>query len=163
MMIPALSKAIKSYHVEAEGILGAFAAGAILSCAFFLLLFEATHLVATGWQEEVEVLWRWGTMILAGILLPSIIHSCVSIFGKLMARKANSAEAGGPASAAEKPDEYVDGQPVTTTFPEQVRLFVGVNLGDFFHNLCDGFFPWGRIQRLWQLLRMGYRLSDRLA
>jgi len=141
MMIPALSKAIKNYHVEAEGILGAFAAGAILSCAFFLLLFEATHLVATGWQEEVDVLWRWGTMILAGILLPSIIHSFASISGTWMARKANSAEAGGgPASAADKPDEYVDGQPMARNFPEQVRLFVGVNLGDFFHNLCDGFF-----------------------
>ena len=35
-----------------------FAAGAILSCAFFLLLFEATHLIATGWDEETGHIWR---------------------------------------------------------------------------------------------------------
>jgi UTP--glucose-1-phosphate uridylyltransferase len=43
-------------------MLFAFAAGALLACAFFLLLFEATHLVAVGWSAEVDVVWRWGTM-----------------------------------------------------------------------------------------------------
>jgi UTP--glucose-1-phosphate uridylyltransferase len=140
MMIPALSKAIKSNQLEAEGILGGFAAGAILSCAFFLLLFEATHLVATGWEEEVDVLWRWGTAVLAGIILPSLIHSSASLV-EFMPRKANSAEgASGSAAVGDKPDEYVDGQPVAISLAEKLRLFLGVNLGDFFHNLCDGFF-----------------------
>ena len=51
-----------------------FAARAILSCAFFLLLFEATRLIAEGWDEENEVIWRWGTMILLGtMILPVVI------------------------------------------------------------------------------------------
>ena len=41
-------------------MLFAFAAGALLACAFFLLLFEATHLVAVGWSAEVDVLWALG-------------------------------------------------------------------------------------------------------
>merc|ERR1712187_16804 len=27
-----------------------------------------------------------------------------------------------------------------TDWPTKMRLFAGVNIGDFFHNLCDGFF-----------------------
>ena len=60
-------------------ILFAFAAGALLACAFFLLLFEATHLVAVGWSAEVDVLWRWGTMILAGLVLPPVVETICSI------------------------------------------------------------------------------------
>jgi hypothetical protein len=36
-----------------------FAAGAILSCAFFLLLFESTHLVSSGWDNETDHIWTF--------------------------------------------------------------------------------------------------------
>ena len=35
----------------------AFSAGAILATALFLILFESTHYIATGWDDEVEVNW----------------------------------------------------------------------------------------------------------
>jgi len=57
-LVPGLSAAAKTYAAEFDCLTAAFAAGAISSCAFFLLLFESTHLVATGWDEEVDQLWR---------------------------------------------------------------------------------------------------------
>lgn len=35
----------------------ALAAGAILATAVFLILFESTHYVATGWTDETDVNW----------------------------------------------------------------------------------------------------------
>merc|ERR1712070_598759 len=57
-----------------------FAAGAISACAFFILLFEATHLIAEDHQEEVEQIWRWGTMILAGATFPVLMHLALEQF-----------------------------------------------------------------------------------
>jgi zinc transporter ZupT len=119
LAIPAISRSIKNNFVQATGIISGFAAGAILSCAFFLLLFESTHLVMAGWTKEVDVLWRWGTMILAGILLPGVIDCLAHIGG---------------------PKEDLDKETLMASFGERMRLFLGVNLGDFLHNLCDGFF-----------------------
>ena len=70
-------------------MLFAFAAGALLACAFFLLLFEATQHVAVGWSAEVDVLWRWGTMILAGLVLPPVVETICSII--MLAVKGGSA------------------------------------------------------------------------
>ena len=38
-----------------SAMLFAFAAGALLACAFFLLLFESTHLIGVGWKTEVGI------------------------------------------------------------------------------------------------------------
>ena len=55
-----------------EGMFSAFAAGALFACAFFLLLFESTHLIGVNHTDsEVDVLWRWDTMILAGFISAS--------------------------------------------------------------------------------------------
>ena len=51
----------------------AFASGAILATAFFFILFESTHLIAAGWDNETEQIWRYGTVVLSGILLPFVI------------------------------------------------------------------------------------------
>jgi len=86
------------------------------------LMFEATHLVGEGWKEEVDVLWRWGTCILAGFVLPSIVDCCA--YGVI-------------------PDEVNgestndDGQAGVSSM---VRILAGVLIGDFFHNFCDGIF-----------------------
>eukprot|EP00746_Dinoflagellata_sp_MGD_P152206 gnl/MRDRNA2_/MRDRNA2_83508_c0_seq1.p1 gnl/MRDRNA2_/MRDRNA2_83508_c0~~gnl/MRDRNA2_/MRDRNA2_83508_c0_seq1.p1 ORF type:complete len:373 (+),score=61.29 gnl/MRDRNA2_/MRDRNA2_83508_c0_seq1:306-1424(+) len=121
LTIPVISRSIKSNFVQATGVISGFAAGAILSCAFFLLLFESTHLVMVGWTKEVDVLWRWGTMVLAGILLPGVIDCLANVVGPR--------------------EEFTDDlNPYKASFGEKMRLFLGVNLGDFLHNLCDGFF-----------------------
>merc|ERR1740123_2361477 len=119
-----------------------FAAGAILSCAFFLLLFESTHLIATGegWDEETDHIWRWGTMILLGLILPSIVEA---LMGVIRPADLTSDE---PESKEEKFDDEEgdtsddsDNKP-TRSFSEQARLIFAICFGDFMHNLCDGFF-----------------------
>ena len=62
-----------------EAIVSGFAAGAILSCAFFLMLYEATHLISATYGDEVETVWRWGTMILAGFVSCSCVNLLVGI------------------------------------------------------------------------------------
>lgn len=121
-LVPVFAKLASSYAVEFEGLVSGFAAGALLACAFFLLLFEATHLINEGHKEEVAVIWRWGTMILAGFLLPGFIQMITSaLFTTQMLPFAAGDEAKLPADL-------------------RARLIGGVLVGDFFHNLCDGFF-----------------------
>ena len=80
-LIPGISQLMKKAnptHVYAG--FAAFAAGAIIASAFFLLLFEATHLISSGWEEESEQIWRWGVMILAGLLMPGVVETFVGSF-----------------------------------------------------------------------------------
>ena len=51
-MVPFMRKLIKKYPATFSTILNSFAAGALLSCAFYLILFEATHYIAAGGQGE---------------------------------------------------------------------------------------------------------------
>jgi len=122
LLVPALSKAAKEYAEEFECLTLGFAAGAISACAFFLLLFEATHLIAEDHEEEVEQIWRWGTMILAGATFPALMHLVLEIIVK-------------------KPDsaDKTDSTNLKVE-PAAARIVSGILLGDFVHNLCDGFF-----------------------
>jgi len=151
LMIPALAKAAKENQLFFHGVLFAFAAGALLSCAFFLLLFESTHLVAVGWTAEVDVLWRWGTMILAGLIVPALIETLATFAlqaqGKQMVEEPGetavvSVEGAQPQDAASvegaQPQDAAEVQKVD--FRARARLTGAVVVGDFFHNLCDGFF-----------------------
>jgi len=119
-----------------EAILSSFAAGALLACAFFLLLFEATHLVGTGWTEEVDTLWRWGTAILAGFFLPVAVESASMLFygsENSKASDSNAVEMGEnlqPAAVENAPAKQAN----------LAKVLGAVLIGDFFHNLCDGFF-----------------------
>uniref|UniRef100_A0A7S2P8A9 Uncharacterized protein n=1 Tax=Zooxanthella nutricula TaxID=1333877 RepID=A0A7S2P8A9_9DINO len=125
LAVPGISRLAKAYANAFEGILSAFAAGTLLACALFLLLFEATHFIATGWEEEVAQLWRWGTMALAGFILPAVMDVAVA------------AAAGGGTAAASVGDgdqAAVDADPRS-----RARVIGAVLIGDFFHNLCDGF------------------------
>eukprot|EP00930_Biecheleria_cincta_P011405 TRINITY_DN1141_c0_g1_i5.p1 TRINITY_DN1141_c0_g1~~TRINITY_DN1141_c0_g1_i5.p1 ORF type:complete len:488 (-),score=77.30 TRINITY_DN1141_c0_g1_i5:305-1768(-) len=132
LLVPAIARLQSMYPVAFTGIISGFAAGALLSCACFLLLFEATHLVAVGWKKEVDILWRWGTMILAGFILPTIVHS---VTGLVVAREKSNKDQqdAGDGQAEEAGQELVNIQ-------TRYRLIGGVLVGDFFHNLCDGFF-----------------------
>merc|ERR1712070_630686 len=96
-----------------------FAAGAISACAFFILLFEATHLIATDHREEVEQIWRWGTMILAGAIFPAFMHLGLELV------------------IGQKEEAEADKSKMK---PAGARIISGILLGDFVHNLCDGFF-----------------------
>jgi len=123
LTVPAISKAAAANAAIFDGLLSAFSAGTLLSCAFFLLLFESTHLIGEGWTGEVDVLWRWGTMVLAGFVLPAVIDVSVH------------ASSGEGAKTDENAITEATGEPRS-----KARLIGAVLLGDFMHNLCDGFF-----------------------
>jgi len=130
-LVPLFAKLTTSYAIEFEGLISGFAAGALSACAFFLLLFEATHLIAVGLEEEVEVIWRWGTMILTGFMVPGVIQVISGGVSSLAQGKAQSDGA---------PGEKHPGDAGKESLSERARVIGGVLIGDFFHNLCDGFF-----------------------
>lgn len=119
-LVPALSKAAQDYAGEFECVTSGFAAGAISACAFFLLLFESTHLISDDHAEEVDQIWRWGTMILAGATFPSVLHLILEFILK-------------------KPDDETETEEKVSQ-AAGARIISGILLGDFVHNLCDGFF-----------------------
>jgi zinc transporter ZupT len=128
-VLPGIKTLKEKYDEEFNCVVSAFAAGAISACAFFLLLFESTHLIAVEYtEEEVDVSWRWGTMILAGALFPTVVHAIVEVATK-------QSPAAGKGTDAEKGTELA--VPVGVSRP---RLIASVLIGDFMHNMCDGFF-----------------------
>ena len=118
-----------------SAMLFAFAAGALLACAFFLLLFEATHLIGTGWTSEVDIVWRWGAMILAGMIVPPVVETVCSL---VVAARGSASQT----AVAETSKEDAEGTALNEEqkFRVKARLLGAVLIGDFFHNLCDGFF-----------------------
>jgi len=136
LAVPALNRLYKENAAVLDGVLFAFAAGALLACAFFLLLFEATHLVGEGWTEEVDTLWRWGTMVLAGFLLPSVLQNVVewALVAGLGGAETKAENAGNDKEAG------AEGSGTALSMSQKARIIGGVTIGDFLHNFCDGIF-----------------------
>ncbi|GMH87995.1 hypothetical protein TrVE_jg2380 [Triparma verrucosa] len=100
----------------------AFAAGAILSCAFFLVLPEALHMMVlyTADDPDSEGIetesWKWGTAILAGIVFPWVVAIITEQITGCVVKKMGGA------------------------MVEKTRIVSGILVGDFFHNFTDGTF-----------------------
>ena len=146
LVVPFVSTALKKADPTfVYASFASFAAGAILACAFFLLLFEATHLIADGWAEETDQIWRWGTMILLGLILPVIVETAI---GHIKPAEKDASESN---KDVENEENYIDDAPTDSSsieespfaaksFSEKARVVFAICLGDFMHNLCDGFF-----------------------
>jgi len=103
-------------------------AGALLAAAFYLMLYEATHLIAiTDDRTEAEASAWWGSATLLGFVSPFLLESIISF----IVGKAKPEERKDPEAANESP---------TPSRSRKVRVLSGVLLGDFLHNLVDGFF-----------------------
>jgi len=91
-----------------------FSVGAILSCAFLLIIPEAIEMIhdhlGRGEVEMVDVYWRWGTCLLAGFIFPYVLSTVIMLF---TASSKNST---------------------------RIRVVSGILIGDFFHNFTDGTF-----------------------
>jgi len=153
LLIPGVSALVKRYDRLFHAYMSAFAAGALLSCAFFLLLFEATHLVAAYSDEEGEVTFRWGIMVLAGFITSFVIDACVEFVMSFTSKTPGGdtrtdAEAGvamgdvnkDGAAVTKASTAPVSEDEITATFNTRVRVLSGVLIGDFMHNFCDGIF-----------------------
>jgi zinc transporter ZupT len=122
-MVPMLGRFAENNMTFFTVCTSGFAAGALLACAFFLLLFEATHLVSYDDGEAVATAW-WGCAVLVGYLVGSLSDAGHSLFAK-----------------AEVADQKAAGEgQVVATANNRARVLSSVLLGDFMHNLCDGIF-----------------------
>ena len=72
-----LRRAVEKHPKLFGSVFSAFAGGALLGAAFFLLLFEATHLVPGGASEGASAA-MWGSAIIAGYLTASLIDIAVA-------------------------------------------------------------------------------------
>jgi len=133
-----------------------FAAGALLSLATSLILFEATHLITAGYDEEVDALWRWSVMILLGFITSPVCHVLLLAGLILSGAKGEVTQVsqkdsdlttvemvadGTGSQDVNKGDEAVvtateTGLPSSTN----VSILAGLIFGDFFHNFADGIF-----------------------
>ena len=115
-----------------SAMLFAFAAGALLACAFFLLLFESTHLIGVGWKTA------------GGHCLAMGCHDPCGHGLLMMARGQRESSSSDPERTnqedSEKEPTELQGMDEAQKFRAKARLLGAVIIGDFFHNLCDGFF-----------------------
>mmetsp|Transcript_82543 Transcript_82543/g.191795 ORF Transcript_82543/g.191795 Transcript_82543/m.191795 type:complete len:465 (+) Transcript_82543:57-1451(+) len=125
LILPCFKKLAEAQAAVFEGVLCSFAAGALIACALFLLLFEATHLVGEGWTEETDIIWRWGTMVLLGFFLPNVFDTTAALVAEARSKKTENQEGEQPEGGSAR---------------EKARIVSSVLIGDFMHNLCDGFF-----------------------
>ncbi len=155
LMVPVVSTLYRNNQVTFGTAANAFAAGALIAAAFYLMLFEGSHYVAVAGRPESETAFNWGTMVLVGIITASVMDLLVtSVLPAVAAAEAAEAAAPRPAEAGSttakaeveavqvhveptaEPD--AEGAPASKTKVARVRC--GVLVGDFMHNLCDGIF-----------------------
>jgi len=130
LAIPVLRKV--SASVVFGTVTSAFASGAILATAFFLVLLEASHM--TGGTTEAEQAAIWGSFVLGGFLTPSILHVIVSLIS-------SSSKGGGKGGGTATPTDIEASKAVIIDVSSsRTRVLCGILLGDFLHNTCDGLF-----------------------
>jgi zinc transporter ZupT len=137
-----------------------FAAGVLLSVATSLILFESSHLIAEGYAEEVDTLWRWSVMILLGFITSPVCHIILLAFVVLnggphktaLPTAEEEAESGSTTLAIEmtateaktKNEEdrknAVGAGEIQLLNARNVSIVSGLIFGDFFHNFADGIF-----------------------
>ena len=153
-MVPFLKKRQAMF----ECVMLSFAGGAILSFTFYLILPEAPHYIEGGHQgaEELEVTWRYGSVVLAGYLAGWFADTLGSIFSK--------------EEEVTKPDGTKDIDGSVHSANVKRRVIVGCLVGDGLHNLIDGFliafaFQWCSSSRGWQIAAatIGHELAQEIA
>ena len=127
------------------GMTNAFAGGALLAAAFYLMLYEATHLIVR--EKESFATAEWGSMILTGFVTASVLDLFVNfLIGHLPKGSSLTPAPKMADEAATSPPPSpppAEGLPVTSVVEgvdasRRVRVLCGVLLGDFVHNLVDG-------------------------
>ena len=149
LLIPVIREAVKRYTLEFGVASNAFAAGALLAAAFYLLLFEATHLITA--DTEALAAARWGSMILLGFFASYLVELVLAFCfaSNDQQQPVKSGEQPVIVSASLAPDvpthpagSFPDGEDdkSTSTPSRRRRILSGILIGDFMHNFCDGCF-----------------------
>ena len=129
---PSVAKKQKAYPEVVSCIINSFAAGALLSAAFYLMLYEATHLIKPAGSDESQQTAWWASAAIFGFLVAYIIDLGISIAfpSRLVETKTIDAE-----NAIKGVQEDCE-----TCHSHKYRVRSGIILGDFMHNLVDGIF-----------------------
>jgi zinc transporter ZupT len=80
-MCSCTAKFEKTHEEKFNMAVYAFAAGALISTALYLIMLEASHLIGTSFDEEAEIAWRWGTCVLGGFLLSTFADLLFGLVG----------------------------------------------------------------------------------
>lgn len=90
------------------------------------------------------MLWRWGAMILAGFFMPVVIETstmvCSSFSGAEATAREVHVEMGEKLDTGANAEVGADADTTAVDSATRTRVIGAVLIGDFFHNLCDGFF-----------------------
>ena len=129
---PSVAQKQKAYPEVVSCIINSFAAGALLSAAFYLMLYEATHLIKPAGSDESQQTAWWASASIFGFLMAYIIDLGISIAfpSRLVETKTIDAE-----NAIKGVQEDCE-----TCHSHKYRVRSGIILGDFMHNLVDGIF-----------------------
>jgi zinc transporter ZupT len=140
MLVPTVSQMITQSKAAA------FASGALLAAALFLMWPESLHLIPVNMEnkDEANVSAVFGACILAGFVTTILVQWATT----LITGSAGHGHGGGEVVAAKAVEDVLEGgsQPEgetassADTTPKAVdwSLVAGVALGDFFHNFVDG-------------------------
>jgi len=144
-LAPAIKAKADAYPNTIFALANAFATGALLAAAFYLMLYEATHLITEPFDTPVSesdgeggLTWKddsneagrsgwWGSMILLGFISANLMETVVQAVVEGKSKKSRTV-----ADSTEK-TQIADQT-------NQVRVLCGILLGDFMHNLVDGVF-----------------------
>ena len=77
-LVPMFAKLKQQYPAVLSTIINAFACGALLAAAFYLMLYEATHLIKPEGSTEPEQITWWGSAALIGFIAPYMIDLATS-------------------------------------------------------------------------------------
>ena len=138
-------------NVKAYGLM--FASGTLVSTALCLVLFEATHLISTGYSEESAAAGSWAAMVMIGFLTSPIIRVVMQLLMpeyELAPTEESSAVAVAASDNVEGDVELSQGDEFEQKVNQVVEkskdddaefsILFSMVLGDFFHNFADGIF-----------------------
>jgi hypothetical protein len=120
--VPACNKMRTTYPAVLFSLANAFASGALLAAAFFMMLYEATHMLTD--PKESFSAFMWGALILTGFITSSLLEVVV---------QAIMPPASSPDTANTKDGIQIE----ITQKSKRVRVLSGVLVGDFIHNFVD--------------------------
>eukprot|EP00958_Prasinococcus_capsulatus_P009972 scaffold970_cov412-Prasinococcus_capsulatus_cf.AAC.2 len=150
LLVPGVRRLMTAHPNTFGTCQNGFAAGAILAAGFYFLLFESVHLIEAGSNNESQAVLRWGSPLLAGIISAGVMEGlCILVVGHKLRKSVTAedpaeetvgaAEEGKLSSEKELAHEQYVAEQMAARMT-RYRIWAGVLLGDFMHNLCDGLF-----------------------
>ena len=134
-LIPSIAKKQKAYPETVSCTINSFAAGALLSAAFYLMFYEATHLIKPAGSDEAEQTAWWASASIFGFLMAYFIDFGISVVFPTLGNTAKTTDAELAVKGAQD-----DCDTCNSCNSHKYRVRSGIILGDFMHNLVDGIF-----------------------